>query len=268
MKLTYHVTHQCNKQCASCGHFIPLVPQTEGHKSLETITKDLQLISHYSSDIQEFGLGGGEPLLHPNIKDVITLTRVMLPNTIIRLDTNCILKDELKNLKDVIVEHNIRICATPYNIEVINELSEFFGAEYFGWYEMPYLMNEEGKKTCFFKGFFSTQKTTTKEEALDCDARKYCVSYEDGKIFPCQYAAYFNYFDDYFKGQHNLELGEEYYVDLKTNPSIDEIKQRISNMVMPMCHHCIDCRRNCDRYLEVTPIVRSQRALDEWLIVE
>ena len=268
MKLTYHVTHQCNKQCVSCGHFVPLVPKEEGHKSLEKITEDLHLISYYSSDIQEFGLGGGEPLLHPNIRDVIILTRQLLPNTVIRLDTNCILKEELKNLKDVIVENDIHICATPYNIEVINELSLFFGREHFGWYEMSYLMNEEGKKSCFFKGFFSTQRTTTKEEALNCEARRHCVAYEDGKIYPCQYAAYFKYFDNSFKGQHNLELGEEYYVDLSTKPSIEDIQQRISNMVMPMCYQCIDCRRNCDRYLQVTPIGRSQKAIEEWLIVE
>lgn len=267
MNITYHITNHCNKNCTSCGHFLPLVPKEETHKTFETIVEDLELLSHYKEHIDELGISGGEPTLHPNLREVLIRTRQLFPKTYIRLDTNCLLKHRLVELCDVILENGIHICATPYKIETIQELEVLFG-DNMTHYVIECLMDEHGQKNAFYKGFFTRTPTTTAEEALDCDARRFCVSYENKKIYPCQYSAYFEYFDRAFAGQHPLSCGTDYYIDLTTRPAFEDIEHKISTILMPMCYHCIDCKREAGYMDIVSPITHSKRDINEWLIDE
>lgn len=265
MNITYHITNRCNKNCTSCGHFLPLVPKSENHKDYDTVIEELELLSYYKEYITELGISGGEPTLHPNLREILIKARELFPNNYIRLDTNCLLKHKLIDLRDIIIGHNIHICASPYNIDTIHELEGVFGKN-FTHYEISCLMDERGQKNAFYKGFFTRTATTTAEEALRCDARKFCVSYENKKIYPCQYSAYFEYFNQAFEGQHPLDVGVDYFVDITTRPPFEVIQNKVRTILMPMCYHCIDCRRD-DGYRDIVcPITHSKRELNEWLI--
>ena len=96
LKFEMHVTEHCNLNCKYCNHFSPLAP--EEYLSLEEYERDLARLAFlFDGEMQQIKLLGGEPLLHPHIKDFLTLTRQYFPNGIIKILTNGTL---LLNMKD------------------------------------------------------------------------------------------------------------------------------------------------------------------------
>lgn len=79
------VTQACNLSCEGCSNYSDLphkgfVPWLKGKKD---ISKWLERV-----DIPDFGIMGGEPLMHPHIEDWILGVRELLPNSQIRFTTN------------------------------------------------------------------------------------------------------------------------------------------------------------------------------------
>jgi hypothetical protein len=49
----------------------------------------------------------------------------------------------------------------------------------------------------------------------NCRWRNNCNQLVDGKIYLCPLIAYFKYFDEEFRGQHNITVDETDYIDLE-----------------------------------------------------
>ena len=79
LRFEVHLTDKCNLNCAGCIHFSSLCNETN---LLDIITykSDCQRISELTNGrIADIRLLGGEPLLHPDIKDFLVLTRKYFP---------------------------------------------------------------------------------------------------------------------------------------------------------------------------------------------
>lgn len=68
----YPITEHCNLRCIHCDHASPLLPHRfidpdQYHRDLEAIAPALHT--------QEFNVLGGEPLLHPELLELLSLTR-------------------------------------------------------------------------------------------------------------------------------------------------------------------------------------------------
>jgi ABC-2 type transport system ATP-binding protein len=86
--IDYSIVDHCNLNCAGCSHFSPLAKSK--YASLEIFEKNISKLSTYNLVIEQFNLLGGEPLLHPQIKDFIIISKKYL-NTNIVIKTNGIL---------------------------------------------------------------------------------------------------------------------------------------------------------------------------------
>jgi organic radical activating enzyme len=64
------VTEKCNLACSFCNMFIPHY-ELPKHRDTQTILNDIDLYFNLVDYVSIFHLVGGEPFLHPNIKDVI-----------------------------------------------------------------------------------------------------------------------------------------------------------------------------------------------------
>jgi len=64
------VTEKCNLACSFCNMFIPHY-ELPKHRDTQTILNDIDLYFNIVDYVSIFHLVGGEPFLHPNIKDVI-----------------------------------------------------------------------------------------------------------------------------------------------------------------------------------------------------
>lgn len=85
------VTQACNLSCDGCSNYSDLphkgfVPWPEGRRD---ISRWLERI-----DIPDFGILGGEPLMHPQIEDWILGVRELMPDAQIRFTTNGLMLKE------------------------------------------------------------------------------------------------------------------------------------------------------------------------------
>ena len=257
----YHLTDRCNLNCVSCGHFCPLVPKDTKDKDMSTISRDLQLLHDVTENgtrLDQLTLTGGEATLNDQLKYAIQLARQLFPNSI-KLWTNGINYSKLIDIKDVIIENDITICMSDYELSNINtiilRLSETFGDKFY-----YVTRREDDGHVKFFRTFFDQNEIVDKQTRLNCVARTECNQLVDGKLYPCQYAAYFKYFDNYFKGQHHLTLGSGHYIDLETISDFNQIIEFMKSCDFDLCMNCIDCLPEH----ELQDWKRSDKEMSEW----
>lgn len=258
--IDYHITDRCNLNCVSCGHFCPLVPKTVKPKSIDQIYNDLnRLKGIVGGRLKNLNFTGGECTTHPQFREALTIA-IMLFAPNVTIYTNGSLYRKLIANKDLIQCSGIKILQSDYSQswyeESVRELSNTFGDQY------QYISRRgEDGIVYFIHQFLSKDEVASDEEILTCEAREECLQLVGSRLYVCQYAAYFNYFDNYFNGQHNLKLGDkDGYIDLEDKPTVDDILEFMRTTNFDLCKHCIDCKRNYD----IIPWRRSSKELSEW----
>ena len=90
--LEMHIVDHCNLKCKGCSHFSNIAD--EYYVSVEDFRNSLLLASKHFR-IHSFALMGGEPFLHPEIKQLIGEARKILPSARIVISSNGMLVDKL-----------------------------------------------------------------------------------------------------------------------------------------------------------------------------
>lgn len=83
--LETHIVDHCNLTCAECCSLSPLLP--EWHASPQSLAADLRRAARVLSP-RMFKLVGGEPLLHPELIDIVRIARASGIAPVISLTTN------------------------------------------------------------------------------------------------------------------------------------------------------------------------------------
>ena len=92
--LETHVVDHCNLNCKGCSHFCNLAE--EKFIDVESIRKDFVQLSKVYKNIKVIRLMGGEPLLHPEINEIMKSVRASFPYSQIKLATNGLLLPKMK----------------------------------------------------------------------------------------------------------------------------------------------------------------------------
>lgn len=98
INVNYDIVNYCNLNCAGCSHFSPLIKDKLAI-DLDTFRENMKQLSIFMKPvlkILEVEFIGGEPLLHPQINSVIKIAREILPQSTLKIITNGILLDYLK----------------------------------------------------------------------------------------------------------------------------------------------------------------------------
>jgi len=112
--LDIHLLDHCNLKCKACSHFSPLVKR-EVMVSVEDYRHNIKRLHQLMPNIVDLALLGGEPLLHPNLKELIHITREYYPFARIVLVTNGILLEQMPlSLMETIQRCNILISISLY----------------------------------------------------------------------------------------------------------------------------------------------------------
>jgi hypothetical protein len=84
-QLELHVTHACNLACESCSHY-----SNQGHIGNLDLAQAERWMAHWSNRlaVETFVLLGGEPTVHPQLSEFVSLARRHWPLANIRLNTN------------------------------------------------------------------------------------------------------------------------------------------------------------------------------------
>ncbi len=96
--LDIHILDFCNINCKACAHFSTLASKTEMLSCAE-LERNLTKLKTIIPGIRDITILGGEPLLHPDLKELIKITRIAYPHAEISICTNgvklCDMEDDL-----------------------------------------------------------------------------------------------------------------------------------------------------------------------------
>ena len=237
--LDIHVADHCNLRCAGCLHFAPLAE--ERFLDLEEYDRELEMLAAIRGFKGYFNcicLMGGEPLLHPQVAEVVRITRSRLGNESIMLSTNGLL---LKRMTDAfwetLVECDVALNISPYPISV----------DYHGLVE---LARAKGVSASFSadrtgidggKGHFL--KLALDPEGGQDPAASFAACPFGGinlqlarcALWPCQVAAHHGALERRF-GYHMQGCAED-SLPLESIDSVDQIES-FRRAVHPFCRHC------------------------------
>lgn len=254
MKLNYfeiHLVEHCNLNCQSCDNFSAIAE--EEYVDEEIFKKEMQRMADISN-VEYIRLLGGEPLLHPNLNNLLKIARECFPKPFLLLTTNAILLDKMSEEfwktchdNEIVIEYTWY----PINIDRAKHLEL---AKKYGVSLMPF-ENKIVNSKVSHRNPVNDKKDQPIENYHRCYQKGRCMSLKDGKLYPCTCIPNVYHFNKFFN--KNLEVTDKDYIDIYTH-TIDEIEKFLDNPV-PFCAYC-----NLNNRTNGKPWAVTQRKLEEW----
>jgi len=248
-----HLVDHCNLNCKNCSHFSPLVK--EKYLDVATFQRDCQRIFELSGgNVKRIRFMGGEPLLHSNLIDFLTIGRKYFPKANLEIWTNGILlPKQTREFWEICGTKNIQINISQYPIKInrnqINDLAKQHNVKFvypdnkteFLWTEMK--LDKNGRQNIERNFKF-------------CGMSNECIHLCDGKLYTCPIIAYVKHLNNSF--DENFKVSEHDYVDIYKAKSMDEILDFLCKPI-PFCKYC-----NIED-AHITEWGISQKKRDEWI---
>lgn len=241
--IEHHLVDHCNLNCAGCTHFSPLAEPW--FEDLEDFKRDFMQLSKMFN-IETVRLMGGEPLLHPQIKEFITYARQMFPLAHIEVVTNGILLKQDKSLIDVINYNNITVGVSDYG--VIKD----FDAQLVGINSVKRF----GKAKMYNPCLDLTCGQDPEYTHANCIHRvNSCNYFQNGRFYACATSANVDKFNKFFGKNLPTEEGISIY-----EHSPREVYDYLCNKIVGLCACC-----NIDEAAKsYRPFYRSDNDIKEW----
>lgn len=222
----------CNLNCKGCGSMAPLAEKK--FLNLEIYENDLKRLSELSGGIMHhINILGGEPLLHPEIKKIIILTRHYFNYGNIYLVTNRILLPQMDDEFWVICkENNVIVAPTKYPIKVDYDAMEKKADEFQVKYKYYGNVDKYGWDHTIIDIDGNRNEHTS---FMWCDNANMCPTLMEGKIFPCPKPRNCETFNKAF--DTNLCLMDSDYIDIYKIDSLKEIYDFLAKPI-PFCRYC------------------------------
>lgn len=248
--LGIHATDHCNLNCCSCSNYSPIADKF--FLKADSLYGDLKNLERVKSFFSMINVGGGEPLLNPEINQILKLLRDFFPDQKISLITNGILlkKMEMK-FWECISDNNIIVKISKYpniNYEDIesylkmnNYRYEIFGDRNNGWTRFLFSNKHKNK----FLNFY-----------FKCENNKFCWQLRDGKIIVCPICAYIDIFNKKFGTDFKLHSTDFIKLDKKIT------KYNLTKFALTPKHFC----KYCVFPREIISWRQSDNSIHEWYV--
>lgn len=254
--LNLHLADHCNLNCKGCDNFSPLSPKVLA--DINVLHRDLERLSTLpGSNIESIHLLGGEPLLHPQVSQIIELVKKYFPKAEVQLISNgVLLARQSEDFWQACKTHDVKIIVTKYPIKVDHNA-------------MENLAHSHGVKFDFYGSTRSVEKNMRcvpldiegrqdiRESFLLCDRANRCISLEQGRLYTCTLIPYVKYFNSQFN--RNLEVSEEDSIDIYKVKDFNEILDFLCRPV-PFCRFC-----NQKGIIQNIGYGVSKKAISEWI---
>ena len=258
LKFEVHLTEHCNLNCRGCFHFSSIAK--EEFLSVEEYKNDCCRLSElYNGNASRILLLGGEPLLHPEIKQFINITRSCFINAEIIVVTNGILllsmnEDFWKCCRD----NNVILEPTKYPIHVdykgIEEKAKTNGVR------LNYFNNGKVEKTLTFQPIDLNGGQNKEDNFYGCYRANLCITLKHGKLYTCIIPAHIHHFAEYFD-EKLPDFGTD-GIDIYSASSADEISMFLTQPI-EACRYC-DRAHTTDGYSWGV----TKREKTEWTLLE
>lgn len=245
--LEINITEHCNLSCKSCSHFSPLA--NDWYYRIDEMADDLNQLRKIFPEIRTIRLLGGEPLMHPQIKDFIKCTRTFYPTSQIYIATNGVLLEKMNpSFWKTCAANKIRLALTIYPP---------YQKVYKRWLDLC-KFNQIPYKTVMVSHFRNpfidlTGKSKITESFKKCPM-KGCHTLKNGKLYVCPTSALSIHFNEYF----NVNIPSSYSVNLYQNNHDPVSIIRTLNTPLKTCAYCSwNNKKNLWEF--------SKHKIEEWL---
>jgi hypothetical protein len=207
-------------------------------------------------EIYFFFLGGGGPLLHPQLLECIELAGKYLPRTKLTIVTNgTLLAKQDDNFWKVLHDNNVFLFVSDYPIDIkasfIKEKAKIYDVE------VDIRIERFDKYRQLHWHFDLEGRCDPQESFLQCfQWPDTCSILRKGKIYLCGECAYIDIFNEYFN--KNLQVTPEDYVDIHKVQSVNEILEFLASP-HPFCRYC-----DVEKMVGAQEWRPSKKEISEW----
>jgi len=198
-RLEYHVADHCNLNCKGCFHFSNLVDSKE-FPGFEQFKLDINRLSGLFDNIGIIRLMGGEPLLNPELPQIIAEARKAFPKAKIHLLTNGILYKKIENgLLEEIKNCGVEVQVSLYKpvVHKKEKIKKFFQAR-----GIRYWIS---KPITYFGKYLNLEGTSDpKKSVSQCHASR-CTFLQNGYIARCPLPFNIQHFNNRFGQTISME---------------------------------------------------------------
>ncbi|GHU61509.1 hypothetical protein FACS189445_3590 [Spirochaetia bacterium] len=226
-----HLTDHCNLNCKGCGHFSPLAE--EKYLDIDIFERDCARISYLTNRcIHHIDLMGGEPLLHPQLTQILDIARKYFDGTINIVTNGILLLRQPKDLWQCCKDNAINIIISAYPINInrteIKIIAEEYGVD---------IEFRGGNMKEWFRFVYDVKGGTRniKSNFKICAFANAFFYLEDGKLATCGTPLLIKHFNKYFN--QKLKTSEHDYIDIYKANNIHEILTFLSKPI-PFCRYC------------------------------
>lgn len=235
IRFEINLAEHCNLNCYGCSNFSNIAePEIV---SVENFRRDMLRIGElFGHECERIYLIGGEPLLNPEICELIKIARENFTKGDIFVFTNGILLTKQENkFWETCRDNNVGILISAYPIkldmETIRNTADKFGVFLkWAWNE-----SENERNTFAIQAINLTGNNNAKLNFALCGRACNCITLKRGRLFTCTFAAHVEHFNKRF-GQ-NVNITEADYIDIYKTDDPDSILQRLSEPI-PACRYC------------------------------
>lgn len=226
------VTDNCNLNCKGCL-FASNVVSGGQHVSISEIESDAKRMSELFHDVPWIRILGGEPLMHPNITDILRCYRNYFKDSEIDLCTNGLLVPKMSDeFWECIRKERISVHISGYKptYYILDKIDKILKEQ-----KVPYVILRRDE----FVKYYTDSPANDMKKSFERCAASGCYEVYRGHLSTCSAAIAFEKFNEYFNTSYELIEDEDWF-DIH-NLQIDIWKvtktlQRASNM----CRYCSD----------------------------
>lgn len=254
LSFNVELAEHCNLNCAGCDHFSPIAEPAL--VNVDDLTRDFSRMAElFGNRIFQVLLMGGEPLLHPELIDILRISRSAFPRAVINIVTNGLKLPTMPEEFWVACRQNhIAIRPTKYPISLnyaeIELLAQRHQVEY------CYYDGGDTVKTLYYRPLDPKGEHFPNQSFLMCLTANRCISLRQGRLYTCTTAANIHKFNQHFNTK--LELLPEDSIDIYSAASAEEILEFLAKPI-PFCRYCAS-----EQVKKGIPWHQSKRDINEW----
>lgn len=255
--LVINILDHCNLRCKGCDHFACIADPY--FVPVDTIKRDVERMSEilHGDNVIKIAVMGGEPLLHPDLLEILRIIRTNFPYAVIRLTTNGLLLLQQKDsFWKVCREQGVTIVNTKYPLNLdYDKMKEVAGREKvrFQYFEDT---GDKIVKKSFKKVINLNGDNDPVKSFAECHISNYGNFLMEGKFygcpFSCQSSRIFNQ-----KFNQNLRIMENDYLDIYEVKNMQELFD-FAARPKSYCRYCSGLIRGFEW-------TRSKQEMCEWV---
>jgi uncharacterized Fe-S cluster-containing radical SAM superfamily protein len=122
------ITHRCTLKCKLCGNYSPYYSPPP-HFSFEYLSKVILNIFDIVDVVEKFNINGGEPLLHPQLPEIVNYLSSFIDKiNILEITTNGTVTPSRELLKSLSFSNKVEVLVDNYGPKLSTNITEIVDA--------------------------------------------------------------------------------------------------------------------------------------------